>query len=148
MTRTGTRRVGAALALVVLLAACSQGNVFSLDEGTCFDDVDEFFAAGGGEVGDVPIVECDGPHDNEVYALFDIEGEEHPGAEAVEAAALDGCFDRFASYVGREYETSRFDFAWLTPTPRSWEEGDREVVCFLYDVDLAVLEGSAAGSGE
>lgn len=140
--------VGAAvLGLVVM--GCSEGNVFSLEPGTCFDDVTELTSEGGGEVSDVPVVDCGEPHDNEVFATFDLEGDDFPGQDAVVSQADAGCVDRFEAYVGRDYPSSRFVSSHLVPTQQTWEDqGDREVVCFLYDIDLARLEGSAEGSGE
>lgn len=141
--------IGAAFAgMLGGLVACSDGNVFSLAVGTCFDDIDAFYEEGGGGVEDVPIVECDEPHDNEVFALFDIAGDAFPGTSAVGTEAETGCVDRFEDYVGIDYASSRFVASWLTPTSQSWDAGDREVVCFLYDIDLAELEGSARDSGE
>lgn len=147
MGRSG--RIGLAVVAAVVVAGCSEGNVFSLDPGTCFDDVSQITDEGGGEVEDVPIVDCDEPHDNEVFATFDLEGEDFPGDDAVATRAEQGCLDRFEAYVGRDYASSRFVATHLVPTEQSWEvRDDREVVCFLYDVDLARLEGSAQGSGE
>lgn len=137
-----------ALAVALAAAACSQGNVFSLDEGTCFDDVAAFGDGEAAEVEDVPVVACSEPHDNEVYATFDLEGEEFPGDAAVTDAADTGCLERFEDYVDRDYQTSRYVFSHLVPSERTWDvAGDREVVCFLYDMELEPLEGSAEGSG-
>lgn len=143
-------RLGAlALAAATLTAGCSQGNVFSIEAGTCFDDVAEFTEEGGGEVSDVPVVDCAEPHDNEVYATFDIDGDEWPGEEAVRTAADEGCVGRFEDYVGRDYPSSRFVSQNIVPTEQTWNQaGDREVICFLHNIELAKLEGSAQGSGE
>lgn len=143
-------RLGIVTVLAALAAGCSSGNVFSLDPGTCFDDVAQFTSADGGdEVEDVPVVDCAEPHDNEVFATFDLEGDTFPGDEAIATRADQGCRDRFEDYVGRDYASSRFVATHLVPTQQSWDaRDDREVVCFLYDIDLAKLEGSAEGSGE
>lgn len=131
----------AAVALVVSVA-CGSGNVFELKVGQCFDDPEEF-----GTVTDVEIVDCDKAHDNEVYALFDVPDGDFPGVSVVEQAALDGCYDAFEGYVGLDYESSVLDFSWLVPTPQSWEEGDQEVVCIAYDLDLKKLTDSVKDSG-
>jgi hypothetical protein len=141
--RTALRWAPLGLA-AVLLAGCGEGNVFALEAGTCFDE--QGLDPDGADVSDVPIVECDDPHDNEVYAAFDLELAEYAAA-AVEEAAVDGCYERFESYVGRDYETSRLDFGTFTPTAASWRQGDREVACFLFDVDGEQLTGSARDSG-
>lgn len=136
------------IALAVALAACSAGNVFSLDVGTCFDDVEEFSEEGSGEVADVPIVECSEPHDNQVFAKFDLPDGDFPGQAGVQASAEDGCIERFEDFVGLAYADSRYVASSLTPTDQTWGDGDREVVCFLYDIDLQKLEGTAEGTAE
>lgn len=141
---------GAVLSAALLVAAtgCGDGNVFSLEPGTCFDDVAELAEEGGGEIGEVPVVDCRQPHDNEVFATFDLEGDTFPGDDQVLQAAVDGCLARFGDYVGSEPGTSRYLVSHLVPTARTWDvNDDREVVCFLYDRQLEKLEGSAEGSG-
>jgi Septum formation len=127
---------------IALLAACSEGNVFSLEVGQCFED-----PGSATEVSSVETLECDAPHDLEVYALFDLTGDDFPGELVVEESAVQGCYLQFSDYVGRDYETSMLDFSWLVPTSRSWGDGDREVVCTLYDVDERPLTGSMKDSG-
>ena len=131
------------VALAVLTSACGQGNVFSLEVGTCFDDQD----SGGGEVSDVPIVDCADPHDDEVYYLFDLPSGDFPGSSSIDEQAGAGCLAAFEPYVAEPYNTSILDIGWLDPTPDSWDQGDREIVCILYDLSLAKLTGSMQGSG-
>jgi hypothetical protein len=114
-----------------------------LDVGSCFDDQ----ALDATEVTSVPIVDCAEPHDNEVYLLFDVTDTIFPGEDGLMEAAADGCFEEFESFVGLEYSQSILDYSWFTPTAQSWEEGDREVICYLYDLDLKKLTGTMAGSG-
>jgi hypothetical protein len=134
-----------ALAVIVasgVLAACGQGNVFSLEVGQCFQD-----QSAATEVSDVEVVDCDDAHDNEVYGLFDLPDGDYPGAEAVQEAAVLGCYDRFEGFVGRDYESSRLDFGWLYPTSDSWDNGDREVICMLSELSGEQLIGSMKDSG-
>ena len=132
---------------MVVAMACA-GNVFSLEVGDCFNDLD----AGFEEVSDVEIVECSENHDNEVYALSDYPAGDdapYPGRSAVEAHADEFCFDEFEGYVGASYEDSRLDYAFFYPLPAGWEdEGDREIACFLFDFDLIKLSESMRGSGK
>ncbi len=37
------------------------------------------------------------------------------------------------------YRTSRLEFSYMYPTVQSWNDDDREVVCFLFDVNLEKL---------
>ena len=132
------------IALTLLLAACS-GNVFELAVGVCFDDGD--LALGEmEEVGEVPLVECSEPHDNEVYAIVAVEGDVFPGEQTIQTQADDVCLDAFDPFVGLDYESSALDFGWLVPTADSWEMGDRVVACFLYRLDLEKVSGTLEGS--
>jgi hypothetical protein len=133
------------IALAVLVAACS-GNVFDLAIGDCFDDGD--IAVGGvEEVGDVPMVECAEPHDNEVYAVVTIDSDVFPGDIAIQSRADEVCHEAFEGFVGLDYQTSTLDFGWLVPTADTWEAGDRVVACFVYRMDLEKVTGTLEGTG-
>ena len=118
------------------------GDVFALEIGQCFDDPDT-----SGTVTAVDMVDCSDPHDNEVYALFDMPDSTFPGLSVVKEAAADGCYNAFEPHVGLDYESSVFDFSWLAPTPNSWENGDHEIVCIAYDLDLKKLTETVKNSG-
>jgi hypothetical protein len=132
------------IALTLLLAACS-GNVFELAVGDCFDDGDLSLGELE-EVGEVPLVECSEPHDNEVYAIVAVDGEVFPGEQAIQTQADESCLDAFDPFVGLDYESSALDFGWLVPTADSWELGDRVVACFVYRLDLEKVSGTLQGS--
>ena len=140
------KRFGAALLVAgaLLLVACS-ASVLTLDVGTCFDDPTVLTEVAAE---DVPIVECDVPHDNEVFANQDLTGEEFPGGDAVANRADQLCLGSFDAYVGEPYETSIYEFSWLAPSAESWAVGDREVICFAYDLSLEKITGSVNGIGE
>ena len=130
--------IGVALAL----GACGTASVFDLTVGDCFNDPAE-----SGEVSSVTAIDCDEPHDNEVYALYEYEGsDEYPGGETLGTAANEGCEDRFEAYVGTPYLDSEVYYTHLIPTEDSWATGDREIVCMLY-IPGEQIEGSLEGSG-
>ena len=134
------------LLLSLAISACGSSNVFELEVGTCFDD--EGTTDASGQVASVPTVDCADPHDNEIYALFDLGGDTFPGDDATVELAYQGCYDRFEEFVGQAYETSVLEFGPFYPTGDGWNDlDDREVICFLYDIDLKKLTGSMAGSG-
>ena len=137
-------------AAVLVLAACSSGDsesVFSLHPGDCFDDVieDGEFVQ---ESETLPMVDCEDPHDNEAYALYDMADGPFPGQAVIDDEAIAKCVPLFEGYAGSDYETSRLDVWWIFPTTEGWSDGDREVACVLYDLDLNKLTGSMANSGE
>lgn len=123
----------------------SAGSVdaFEIRVGDCFDD--EAFESA--EISEIPGVPCSDPHDNEVYATFDISGD-WPGAEQVEELARQGCYDRFESSIGKSYEESVIEFTTIHPSQGSWKQrDDREVVCVGYHMEFEKLTGSVIGSG-
>jgi len=136
------RRFTLALAVVALslLAASCGGEVLTLEVGTCFDDPESFE-----EVSDVPRVDCPEPHDNEVIALRQLEGSSFPGDDVVAGLADELCIVAFDGYIGVPYEDSLYEFGWLVPTSASWDAGDREVICFIYDPTFAKITGSVLG---
>jgi hypothetical protein len=59
------------------------------------------------------------------------------------------CEERFADYVGSEYESSSLALFAITPTQNSWiQYKDREVICALYDMNEQKLTRSMRDSGE
>jgi hypothetical protein len=89
-------------------------------------------------------VPCSNPHDNEVYAVYDVAAASFPG-DAIVDMAHEGCMERFEAFVGTDYEASSLEIATLYPSAESWRENDREVVCAVYDVEAAKLTGSVMG---
>lgn len=138
----------AAAGLVCIsLAACkSETDVFSLSVGDCFQDNAELTDETSEGVSGLPIVDCAEHHDNEIYHLFDLEGDSFP-TNATELAD-EGCLAAFEGYVGTPYDSSRYYYSHLTPTRQTWNEmDDREVVCFVFLPDGVRSQGSAQGSG-
>jgi len=116
-------------------------DAFQMRVGDCFDDGSTFDDE---NVGSVPGVPCSNPHDNEVYAVYDVAAASFPG-EGMADMAHEGCLTRFEPFVGKDYESSSLDIATLYPSRESWQQNDREVVCAVYDVDAKKLTGSVKG---
>ncbi|MDJ0939156.1 MAG: septum formation family protein [Woeseiaceae bacterium] len=131
-------------------AIVDEGTVdaFNLRLGDCFDDTSSLMGGEGGEVDSLPGVPCSEPHDNEVYAVFDLDITSLPPEDELFEMAFDECHARFSSFVGTDYESSQLDILTLYPTPESYRlEDDREVVCAVYDLNAQKLVGSAEGLG-
>ena len=129
-------------------AIVSEGSVgaFQIRVGDCFDDTSSSFAEDGVEITSLPGIPCTDPHDNEVFAVFDVNRSTYPDSEAMESLAYDSCLERFEPFVGRDYATSSLDFLSMYPTRSSWNlQNDREVVCAVYDMEASKLSGSAEG---
>ena len=118
-------------------------DAFEVRVGDCFQDA----AFASEDVSEVPGIPCSDPHDNEVFAVFDVPGD-WPGDEAIEEMAYQGCYDRFAGAIGKSYEESIIDYTVIYPSEGSWQErGDREVLCVGYHMEYEQLTGSIIGSG-
>jgi hypothetical protein len=129
---------GVALAaLAPALSACSlfgdddaATSVFDAEPGMCFQ-------APGEVVG----------HDQEAYAVvpYTGEGDAYPGDDELAAFADGRCAQEFRDYVGVDYLDSSLYFTYLVPSPRSWEQDDRDVLCLVTNAGEP-LEGSVEGS--
>ena len=104
-------------------------DVFTIRAGDCLDDA----TVGDDEVDSLPLVTCDQPHDTEVVAVVTAEGEDYPGDEAIGKQAEELCVAEFEEYVGLAYADSMYQVGYYTPTSGSWQSGDREIVCTVYD---------------
>lgn len=121
-------------------------DVFAVEVGDCFDDPPE-----SDVVYSVDTIPCSQPHDNEVFAVDAIAaslGPDFPGVDTMFKFAQDYCRGApFEDYVGIDYWESELAVWTLAPTLESWAEGDREVVCILYRVDLDRMTGTARNAG-
>ncbi len=119
-------------------------SAFEVRIGDCFDD-EAFYSE---EISEIPAIPCTEPHDNEVFATFDLPDSEWPGDEEIDVVASQGCYDRFAVAIGKSYEESVIDYTTMYPSEGSWEQqGDREVVCIAYHMELEKLTGTVLKSG-
>ena len=133
----------------LVYAIVSGGNLgaFTIRTGDCFDNTSSLSYEDGGEVSSLPGVPCAEPHDNEVYAVFDVDHSSFPGDDQMGEIAFEQCHEKFSSFVGRDYESSTLDITALYPSSDSWRmQDDREVVCAVYDMNGGKLTGSARGS--
>ena len=125
------------------VTAAGSVGAFEVRVGDCFND--EAFESS--EISEIPAVPCSEPHDNEVYAAFDLTGD-WPGAEKVAENANEGCLDRFPAAIGKGYEDSVLDYTTIEPTEESWKQvDDREVLCVAYHMEYEKLTGTVRGSG-
>ena len=95
----------------------------------------------------VTLLPCDEPHEGEVYATFELSGDDYPGADEVERFALGGRQREAVAALPPDDETL-YDLVYLAPSQQTWDKGDRTVSCVLSDptgkpLVGAVLEGTA-----
>lgn len=105
-------------------------NVFDVGLGDC---ISSFNAEE--QIEELTVIPCEEEHDQEVFAVFEVpEGDgSFPGSEAFQTQVESDCIAEFATFVGMDYNESALDIQWLEPTEESWDQGDRELVCTVYD---------------
>jgi hypothetical protein len=152
--------VAVALALPMVLAGCTPDefgpleaspaplplpgeptDIADLDVGDCFS------TAGTDDASTVRVLDCDRPHDREVYLsaiLPDDASTPFPGTDALAARAVDLCLDGFEPFAGIDYDASTaLDIGWFAPGADGWQDGDRRIDCAILRIDA---EGSPAES--
>ena len=144
MSRTMTRALAltaSALTLALATSACSllsfgpRTSAFSMKVGQCVQ------LPTGDNITDLETTDCSALHDAE---------DERPSDSELEDMGGDACLAAFEGYVGIPYEESELDYTILYPSPGSWEEGDREIICFIISGDGTdtQLSGSMRGANK
>jgi hypothetical protein len=106
--------------------------------GDCFS-----FKSDATEINDVEGLPCSEPHESEVYAIANYSGAVYPESDAqLDQAIGDVCLPPFESYVGRSYEESVLFITAITPTEESWNDGNRQFICHLFEADDELLTES------
>jgi hypothetical protein len=129
-------------------AAQGKKDVFSIQLGDCTNED----ASQTGEVTSVRDVPCDQAHDNEVYLVWELDGDEFPadiafpGDDAIFAAADSGCGPYFETWIGAPFAETSLNYFPYVPGEESWGQGDREVVCLAFD-ENGQATGSLEGKG-
>lgn len=124
-------------------------DVQDLRVGDCFDLEDER-SEETTEVSTVRAIPCDEAHVYEMYFAGEYPEGELPTAadEPYSAWEEDSCVGSFESYVGLDFDSSKWYFSSLTPTDESWAAGDRLLQCFLHNFEESPVTGSAQGTAE
>jgi hypothetical protein len=125
-------------------AIVSEGTVdaFQVRVGDCFDDSS---SDAEGEITSIPGVPCSEEHDNEAFAVIDLTIPSYPEGDAMAGLAYTSCVERFEAFVGKDYASSSLEIFPIYPTPESWAQDDREVICAIYEMDENKLVGSVKG---
>ena len=90
--------------------------------------------APSGEVKDLNRIDCDKPHNAEIYAQKDMADGTFPGTEAAVEEAKTYCAQEFGPFVGIPGSDSTLDGQFIHPTQESWDqESDRRIQCVVTD---------------
>lgn len=81
------------------------------------------------QVGRLPVVACNQPHDAEVFAAFPLPGAYFEVNEKAEA----GCGERLPAYAPDALSDPRIEVQYLLPTEEGFRRGDLNIVCLLVD---------------
>jgi hypothetical protein len=98
---------------------------------------------------DLKKVDCATAHGGEVFAVTEHpakRGEAFPGNQSVDDYANHTCDSSFAAYVGIDFDSSKLDVTYWSPTADTWSTGDREFICVLQNPDKSALVGSVKGT--
>jgi Septum formation len=118
-------------------------SVFDLEAGDCILQLSV------GEIRTLDLVDCDEPHDAEVFGTVELEQARdapYPGDEETINRVNDLCTRLFEDYVGEPPSESELTIDGIYPVEESWRFGDREGVCYAFH-DEGPLTDSIEGSG-
>ena len=142
------RALIASLAFAIVLGGCASGlpqssedtaegsvTLFDLELGDCLNDAAVPLRS---DMTDVPRVDCEDPHDSELFAILGTEGSAFPGEQELVTQGQDRCARAFGDFIGIPFANSTLDFRFYYPTASSWAQGDRTIYCLAYDPGLKV----------
>ena len=112
-----------------------------LQVGDCYNKVTT-----GSQIGDVEVVDCDTPHQSEVYNNYEITLSTLPDEDTMSSEATTACSSAFQEYVGISYNQSQYKASYLYPTSGSWAQGDRTITCTITTSDGSLITGSLKGA--
>jgi hypothetical protein len=120
----------------------------ALAEGDCFDNPEVPAPVGSLDLSTLEVVDCEEPHDNEIYLVEEYaESETFPGDADMETIAIETCDGGFEDFVGVAFADSRYFASFLSPNAETWANGDRAVICVIF-VPEEQLVGSAEATME
>jgi hypothetical protein len=94
-----------------------------------------------GEVLTLRVLPCASQHASEVYAVFDLDGEQYPGDDDAVRFAEGGCNRELERLLPESDETA-YGLFYYAPSEDSWSLGDRSVICLLEGPNGRQMTGS------
>lgn len=80
---------------------------------------------------DIPAVPCSQPHEGEVYAVVQLEGDEFPGDDVLQERAQRRCINELRAYSPKTLKNPAYGIFWFQPTDFTWARGDRDLACLV-----------------
>jgi hypothetical protein len=95
------------------------------------------------------VVDCAEPHEGEVIHRFSFDRDApFPDDVLLDERVGEECLPAFADHTGQVFEEqTALQIGYFSPTALSWEEGDRDVFCYLADAGGDDLQGSRGTGG-
>jgi hypothetical protein len=116
----------------------------ALQAGECFD----FRKEASQEINDVNVVSCAESHHYEAFWIGAMPAGDWPTDAAATAFFDQTCIPAFDTYVGLDYDSSRWYAYWLAPAESAWAEGERTFLCYIGNATDTAMTGAAQGSQE
>ena len=87
---------------------------------------------------------CAEPHSGEVFYVGAMTGDNSavPTEDQVFDYVGPNCLPAFETYTGETYDGVVQDVGFFRPTDEGWGDGDRGVICYVYNVDESTSTGS------
>ena len=134
------------VAVLATLAITAQGNdatsVADLDEGECFN---------GDDLNDIATVDCDEPHQSQLYDVIDAPDPSIPyPADTVQADGDTACGTAFDAFYGATNDvatTNGLGLRAVPPSQEQWDNGETATYCLVQGLNGDALQGSMAGKG-
>jgi hypothetical protein len=127
-------------AVLAAVSACDQlpGAAADLAVGDCFNE-----PAATDEVSEVQRRPCAEAHDAEVFAVLTWDRETFPIDLTLNSFIDEQCLPIFGAYTGTGFQDQdELTVGWFYPSRTSWNNGDREITCYLVRPDGEHLIGS------
>jgi hypothetical protein len=115
-------------------------SVTDLRVGDCFDAGDET------TISDVDAIPCNEAHPYQVFHVQDHPTASYPTDAEFSAIFESVCVGPFETFVGMSYVSSALYADMITPSEESFDDGDREYVCVLYDPANEALTSTMEGA--
>jgi hypothetical protein len=141
---SGPLRTLVVAALVLAATACGNRG-FDLAVGDCVRLADEGADAAG--LAQATIVDCDQPHDLEVFHVFELSPERR-ALDTMATEIAEVCLGApWEDYLGVPAEASELELLPIPPTDDELADGAGEVVCTVREPGGARTEGSLRADG-
>lgn len=109
----------------------------NLAVGTCFD------VPTASDFSTVEKHPCTEAHDGEVVLVSKLTGDSYPITLTLNNFINDNCVPAVETYTGRKAEDIEdLELGYFSPTRDAWNDGERTITCYLYDVNEAKLSKS------